>query len=167
MKIVWFVGLALGLVPLQMTMSNIVDGGFRPDLCLIAACLAGFWGGWSRGLLFGLGVGFLQDLFSAGGLGINLLLKGLAGLFSGYIATTLATMTPGVIVLPIVVLSMAANLIALLSASPHLDWWLLVHTGYTVIVPQGLLDGAVTFAITWILYKMNVPDTVLGPSKFL
>ncbi|RMH32527.1 MAG: hypothetical protein D6690_13630 [Nitrospirae bacterium] len=155
MKIVAYLGLVLLLVPLQMTIARLVNGALHPDLCLVAVCLIGFWGGWGRGFSLGLCLGFVQDLFSAGGLGINLLTKALAGLLSGYAATTLSTLTPAAIFFPTLALSMFVSVMALISASPQLDGRLLLHSAHTAILPRGLMDGALAFILNWIKLKME------------
>jgi cell shape-determining protein MreD len=64
-----YLGLILGLVPLQVTGLQYASiAGIRPDLTLIATFLIGFLSGEIEGLLMGLLLGCVQDLFSAGSL---------------------------------------------------------------------------------------------------
>lgn len=167
MKTIAYLGLVLLLVPLQMTIARLLNGGLHPDLCLVAVCLIGFWGGWSRGLALGLSLGFIQDLFSAGGLGINLLTKGLAGLLSGYAATTLSTLTPAAMFFPTLALSIFVSVIALISASPHIDGRILLYNAHATILPRGLMDGMLAFLLNWIKLKMTPlePPGMLTRSK--
>lgn len=95
MKAGLYVLLLLGLVPLQTTMLDFGSGWLsRPDLCLAAACLVGVYAGEMEGLLFGLAIGFTQDLFSAGPGWVNLGVKGAVGLLAGVSVRHIAHATP-------------------------------------------------------------------------
>jgi len=71
-------------VPIQsFLLEGIRIGDVKPDLGLILAYGIGFtWGG-TKGLLFGLIFGGLQDFFSVGRLGLHCILKGLVGFGTG------------------------------------------------------------------------------------
>jgi len=149
----WYVALMLSLIPIQTTVLEYASiGGIRPDLCLIAAFLVGFLVGEGAGGMIGLALGFLQDLFSAGHLGINLLTKGIIGLLGGVFGRHLANATA------VTVMSILLMLSALSSAVVT-AWF---HGGNQPdfltslrgsIMPQALYDAALGGLLYWL-----VPD---------
>ncbi|WP_447969737.1 hypothetical protein [Nitrospira sp. M1] len=167
MYIVFYVSLLLVLVPIQVTvLAQISPLGVHPDLCLVATCLVGFLFGKSRGLGLGVGLGFVQDLFSGGAGIVNLITKGIAGLLSGMVAKTLSNTTAQAIFLPTFLLSCASGVISLISARPQTDWLLLIHELRTILLPQGLLDALLAFGVYWMLSKLNFVDAGVDTSSF-
>lgn len=166
MTVLLYSGLLLLLLPIQTTLlDNISLWGVKPDLCLVATCLTGFLGGRARGLWFGLGLGFIQDLYSAGGIGLNLITKGLAGVVSGTAAKILSDTSPPAIFLPTLVLSFACGLVSLISARPHVDWMLFIHDFRLILLPQALFDAMIAFGFNWLIAKYLPRLSVLAPSS--
>ncbi len=148
MKYAWYIGLFLAVVPVQTTVLGAVEvGGIRPDLCLITAVLVGLTVGPFEGLLMGLGLGFVQDLFSAGPVGLNLVTKGvfgcLAGLASRYVAS-ITTTTALLVVLGLSALSGIAFLLSGRAGEGPSD--VLYGLGF-VLLPQAVYDAAVAVGV--------------------
>ena len=147
----WYVALMLGLIPIQTTVLDYVNiAGVRPDLCLIAAFLAGFLIVEAPGALTGMTLGFLQDLFSAGQLWINVLIKGIIGLLGGVFGRHLANATAVSVVSMLFILSA-------LSSSVFGVWF---HGGnrpdiltlmQASIIPQALYDAALGGLLYWLV----------------
>ena len=166
MYLIFYVSLLLLLVPIQVTLlAHISPWGIRPDLCLVATCLLGFLGGKKKGCTAGIGLGFVQDLFSGGAGIVNLFTKGLAGFLSGLIAKTLSNTTAQAIFLPTFLLSCASSLIALFSARPQTNWFLMLQEIRTILFPQALLDALLAFGMYWILSKLDLVDPGVEPSS--
>ncbi len=166
MTLLLYSGLLLLLLPIQTTLlEHISLWGVKPDLCLVATCLTGFLGGRTRGLWVGLGLGFTQDIFSAGGIGLNMITKGIAGVVSGTAAKILSDTTPPAIFLPTVFLSIACGLVSLISARPHVDWLLLFQDFRSILLPQALFDAMMAFGFHWLIVRYLPRLSVLAPSS--
>ena len=147
----WYVALMLGLIPIQTTVLDYASiAGIRPDLCLIAAFLVGFLVGEGPGALTGLALGFLQDLFSAGQLWINLLIKGIIGSLGGAFGRHLANATA----------VSAMSLLFVLSALSSAVFTAWFHGGNRPdfvaslqgsIIPQALYDAALGGLLYWLV----------------
>lgn len=75
---------ALGLIVLQTTLGGATGVlGLHPDLLLLSVLLVGMRRGETTGAFWGILLGFIQDVFSAGVPGLNLFSKGLVGFTAG------------------------------------------------------------------------------------
>mgnify|MGYP000321336784 CR=1 FL=1 len=167
MYIAFYLSLLLILVPIQVTVLNHVSPwGIRPDLCLVATCLMGFLGGKNKGMGLGVGLGFIQDLFSGGAGIINLLTKGMIGFLSGLVSKTLSSTTPQAIFLPTFFLSSLCGVLALFSSRPHTDWLVLIHEFRTILLPQSLFDALLAFGVYWLLGKWRLVTPSVESSGF-
>jgi rod shape-determining protein MreD len=84
MKPRFYIGVFLLLIPLQAGLLNHFSlGDIKPDLGLIVIFLVGLLTGPAEAALAGMGVGLLQDVGSAGILGLTGIAGGLAGLLAG------------------------------------------------------------------------------------
>lgn len=81
--------LALALLTLQTSGPGGVRLGIRPDLVLLFVLATGMRRGETAGALWGIGLGFVEDAFSAGLPGANLLTKGLLGFAAGTLSDQL------------------------------------------------------------------------------
>ena len=160
-----YVCLFLLVVPIQTTFLEYVSPwGVKPDLCLVATCLVGFLGGQVRGFGVGMGLGFVQEIFSAGSVGLNMIVKGLAGLVSGTAAKTLSNTTPPAIFLPTLVLSFACGLVSLISARPKVDGVLLIHDFQFILLPQAIFNAVMAFSVTWVLDRYRLFGSTFATS---
>ena len=159
-----YLGLFLFLVPVQTTLlEHISLWEVKPDLCLVATCLVGFLGGQSKGFWVGIGLGFIQDMYSAAGIGLNMITKGIAGVVSGTAAKTFSHTTPSAIILPTLVLSFACGLVSLISARPLIDMMVLFHDIRSILLPQALFDAVAAFGINWLMTKYLSRFTGFAP----
>lgn len=154
MKPALYTGLIVLLVPVQTTaLQHASIGGIRPDLCLVAACLVGVFAGEIEGLLFGLAVGFVQDLFSAGAPWINLATKGVVGLLAGLAGRHVANATPTTLLGLMLGLSLLSGVAVLALGGPSgglANTWLTVRT---VLLPQAAFDAAVCAGAYWLVTR--------------
>lgn len=147
----WYVALMLGLIPIQSTVLDYASiGGIRPDLCLIAAFLVGFLVGESAGGLTGMALGFLQDLFSAGQLWINLLIKSIVGLLGGVFGRHLANATAVSVISILLMVSAlsSAVCVAWFSGGNRPDFFASLQGS---LIPQALYDAALGGLLYWLV----------------
>lgn len=88
----WFYRILVFLffMPVQtLFLENLRVAGIKPDLALIFVFVQGWAFGEVNGLFWGLALGGLVDLFSAGTLGVNLILKATVGFASGILGKSL------------------------------------------------------------------------------
>ena len=159
MKPLLYIGLVIGLIPLQTTvLEHLSVAGVRPDLCLIAVSLIGLFGGPADGAMMGALLGFEQDLFSAGDAWVNAITKVAIGLSAGlvgrYVArTTLATVLPMVLGLSV------SSGIAFLIAGAGGPYTLTAVR--TVLLPQAVFDSMVAMGLYWVLAERFRKDDSL------
>ncbi len=148
--------LCVATVVAQATFSSLLSlNNVYPDLCIILACLAGFLSNEYKGLMIGLTVGLLQDLLTPGGIGVNLILKGLAGTLAGLTTHTVSTVTTGAVIIVTLVLSLGSGLASLVLAYPPLDGSDTLHIIVGVLVPQALYNSALAAGIFLAIHKVQ------------
>jgi hypothetical protein len=148
MKQLLYAGLVAGLVPVQTTvLEHLSVAGVRPDLCLIAVGLVGFFGGLVDGVAMGVLLGFEQDLFSAGDGWINLITKAVVGLSAGVVGRYVARMTP-VTMLPMMLgLSVFSGIAFMFAGAGGPDT---LAAARTVLLPQAALDTMAGMGLYWV-----------------
>jgi cell shape-determining protein MreD len=159
--------LCLGVVLAQATFSTFLSvKGIQPDLCFVLACLIGFLLGEYKGLMVGLSVGLFQDLLAPGGIGLNMILKGLAGALAGITTHTISTVTGPAVLLVTLALSLGCGLASLMVAYPVVDALALFYAFSSVLLPQGVYNSILTFGVFWLTNKiglsMGMVDFVRG-----
>jgi len=148
--------LCLGTVVAQATLSTWLSiNNIYPDLCLICACLVGFLTNEYKGLMIGLTVGLFQDLLSPGAIGLNMILKGLAGCLAGVTTHTVSTVTTGAVVIVTLVLSLGSGLASLIIAYPALDGSDAFHVISWILLPQALYNVLLAMGIFWLTHKVR------------
>ena len=156
MIIVWNIVLCIATVVTQATLGSWLSvHDVYPDLCLILACLAGFLSNEYIGARIGLIVGLLQDLLTPGGIGINLILKGLAGTLAGITTHTVSTVTVPTVVIITFVLSSGCGLATLIVAYPALDGSEAFHAISEILIPQALYNSILAAGIFWLIHKFR------------
>jgi cell shape-determining protein MreD len=156
MIIVLQIALCLGTVVAQTTLSAWLSvNNIYPDLCLILACLVGFLTNEYKGLMIGLTVGLFQDLLAPGGIGLNMILKGLAGCLAGATTHTVSTVTTGAVAIVTLVLSLGCGLASLIVAYPSLDGSGAFHAISWVLLPQALYNALLAAGIFWLTHKVR------------
>ncbi len=107
--------------------------------------------------MIGLTVGLFQDLLAPGGIGLNMILKGLAGALAGITTHTISTVTGPAVLLVTLALSLGCGLASLVVAYPVVDAFVLLYAFSSILLPQGLYNSVLTLGIFWLTNK-------LGPS---
>ncbi len=154
-----YVGLVVGLVPIQTTLLEHASvAGIRPDVCLIAVSLIGFFGGPADGVMMGLLLGFEQDLFSAGELGLNLGTKAVIGLLAGMVGRYVAHATPASVVPVMLGLSVCSGLAFVMAGAGGGETLAAVQS---VLLPQAVFDTTVGMGLYWLLAERFKKDDSL------
>ncbi len=152
MKTGLILGLILFLVPFQATvLGSVSPFGIRPDLCLIAACLMGFFTGQVQGFILGFFLGFVQDLFSASDLWLNTITKSGVGFFAGVIAKNLANTASHSAFLLMAVFSLFSGVVFLVASRVGMDFGEVIQGFPSILLPQALFDGVVAVAAYWVV----------------
>lgn len=163
MKYAVYIGLLLIVVPVQTTLLDAVSVlGVRPDLCLVAAVLVGLTLGRFEGLLLGLALGLVQDLFSAGELGLNLVTKGISGLLAGVAGRYVAPTTPLTALIVVFGLSVISGLVFLLSGRGGETAMEALYGLRSVLLPQAAYDAVVGTLVYLLvgsrLHRLKLPE---------
>jgi hypothetical protein len=149
-KFLIYSGLVLLLVPVQTTLlPHVAIWDIKPDLGLVVAALIGVLAGELDGLLVGLAIGWILNLY--------LVTTGGAGLFAGLLARQVAEITPTILSVGLLMLSLAGGLVAVFSMqhSSMADTWWMVQF---VVVPQACFDAVVGAALLWVVeQRLAVP----------
>jgi rod shape-determining protein MreD len=148
--------LCVATVVTQATFNSVLAiNNVYPDLCLVLACLAGFLSNEYKGAIIGLTVGLLQDILTPGGIGLNMILKGLAGSLAGMTTYTISTVTTSAVVLVTVALSLGCGLASLIVAYPALTGSEALHAISWVLVPQAVYNSVLAAGIFWLTHKVR------------
>jgi hypothetical protein len=157
MKLLLYVLLIAGLVPMQaVVLPHLTVWNVKPDLGLIAVCLIGLFGGELDGLLFGLVLGWVMSLFSAGDPTYSMLTKGGAGFVAGVAGRQVAHVTPLVLVMGLLVASLLTGLLTGVSLKLNEEqdlWWAI----RAVVLPQACFDAVVGGTLHWLAWsRLNI-----------
>jgi hypothetical protein len=148
--------LCLLVVLAQATFSSSLSiYGIQPDMCFVLACATGFLSGEYKGLLIGLTVGLFQDLLAPGGIGLNMILKGLAGALAGITTHTISTVTGPAVLVVTLALSIGCGLASLVVAYPVVDALMVVYSFTSVILPHGVYNSVLTLGVFWAANTMG------------
>lgn len=159
MKPVLYVGLMVGLVPVQTTvLEHLSVAGVRPDLCLIAVSLIGLFGGLADGMIMGMLLGFEQDLFSAGDVWVNAVTKAVIGLSAGLVGRYVARTTPATVLPMMLGLSVCSGIAFLFAGAGGQDALAAVRS---VLLPQAVFDSMVAMGLYWVLAERFRKDDAL------
>lgn len=163
MKAALYAALVLVLAPLEATMTHYLEiAGIRPDFSLIAACLIGFRSGPLEGMGMGIALGLGQDILSAGGWGMNLATKGLAGLLAGLAGRQITGVTPATLLATLATLSAAAGLVFLWTMAPELDWTQRLGALPRILLPETAINTVLGGALFWLLEMRRPADARLS-----
>jgi len=156
MHVAFHMMLCVATVVAQATLNSVLSiNDVYPDLCLVLACLAGFFSNEHKGAIIGLTVGLLQDLLTPGGIGLNMILKGLAGYLAGMTTYTISTVTTSAVVIVTVALSLGCGLASLIVAYPALNGSEAFHVIFGVLVPQALYNSVLAAGFFWFTHKVR------------
>ena len=156
MTVIFYILLCVGVVVLQASFSPWISiNDIYPDFCLVLACVIGFIAGEYKGLIVGLTVGLFQDLLAPGGIGLNMILKGLAGTLAGFTTHTFSTVTGPTVIMVTLGLSVGCGLASMIVAYPVLDAGVFFHAFSTTLLPQSLYNSLMAVGIFWFLNKVR------------
>lgn len=151
MKFLLYLGLVLVLVPVQTTLlPHVSVWGIKPDLGLVFAAVIGLVAGELEGLLVGLAIGWVLNLYSAGDLWLSLVTTGGAGLFAGLLGRQVAQVTPTILCVGLLALSLAGGLVGVFSvknATISDSWWMI----QSIVLPQACFDAVLGAGLLWLM----------------
>ncbi len=151
MKILLYSSLVLLLVPLHTTiLPHVSILGVSPDAGLVVAALVGLIGGEVEGFAVGVAIGWLLNMYSAGDLWLSLVINGGAGLLAGIMGRQVAQVTPTVLSLGLLTLSLIGGLVAVFSMKSleiSDSWWMV----QSVVLPQACYDAALGAGLFWLV----------------
>ncbi len=157
MKISVLTLLTLFLFSFQISMfSSFNPFGIQPDFCLVIACLIGFRTGPVSGLIVGFGLGFLQDLFSAGPFGLHMLTKAGVGFLAGVFARNFSNREPHTAFVPVMACSALSAVVFLLSSRMGMGLGEMLDGFSFIVLPQVVLDGLVAIVANWVFVRWLV-----------
>ena len=151
MKFFLYMVLVLLLVPMQTTLlPHLSVWNIKPDLGLVAAAFVGIFAGELEGLIVGLAIGWILNLFSAGELWLTLLTDGGVGFLAGFMGRQVSQMNSITVGVGLLLVSLVSGIFAAMNF-PHLDasqmWWMIE----SIVFPQACFDGVVTAGLYWLL----------------
>ena len=159
-----YFSLVAGLVPLQTTVLRYASvGGVRPDLCLVATCLAAILAGEAEGALLGLTLGFLEDVLSPGEVWLNTMTKGTIGLLTGIAGRHLASTTPVAVFVLVLGLSVASGFTFLFIGWAGLGGHDVFTAVRLILLPEALFNAVIATGLFWLLASRRSAEDPLSP----
>ena len=157
MKALLYAILIASLVPIQsVLLPHVSVWGVKPDIGLVAVCLVGLFGGELEGLLVGLALGWVMNLFSAEDLIASMVTKGGVGYVAGLAGRQVANLSPVVLAMGLLVTSCLAGLLTFFSLKLNEEqdlWWAI----RAVVFPQAFFDAMVGGALYWMAWsRLNI-----------
>jgi len=151
MKFFLYIVLVLLLVPLQTTLlPHLSVWNIKPDLGLVAAAFVGIFAGELEGLIVGLAIGWILNLFSAGELWLTLLTDGGVGFLAGFMGRQVSQMNSITVGVGLLLVSLVSGIFAAMNL-PHRDvsqmWWVIESIAF----PQAFFDGVVGAGFYWLV----------------
>ena len=156
MKLGLYFALSLGAVLTQATISTSLSfHGIYPDFCLVLICLAGLLSNEYKGLLVGMMIGLFQDLLAPGGIGLNMILKGLVGALAGITSNTISRVTISAVLVVTLALSFGCGLTSLIVAYSSLTGSEAVQAISLRLIPQSLYHSLLAAGLFWMFTKVR------------
>lgn len=166
MKLLFYLGLVMLLVPLQTILLPYVSlWGIKPDVGLVVAALIGLFGGELEGLLVGLAIGWMLNMYSAGPLWLSVVINGGAGLFAGLLGRQVAQVTPTILCVGLLAVSLAGGLVAAFSiknATLADTWWMF----QSMVVPQACFDAILGVAAFMVIQQRYMTERLRLFSRY-
>lgn len=166
MKALMYIGLVWLLVAIQsVVLPHVSLWGVRPDLGLVAAAMIGLLAGELEGFLVGFAIGWVFSLYSAGDPWLSLVTTSGAGLFAGLLGRQVAQITPLIIGVGLLVLSLSGGLVAVFSMeNPGISdaWWMV----QSIVLPQACLDAALGAGLFWLVEQRIASERLSTLGRF-
>lgn len=107
----------------------------------------------------GMALGLVQDMFSAGGWGVNLATKGLVGLLAGLAGRQMTGITPAALLATLGMLSVISGLVFLLTMGADIGLGERLSALQRILLPEALINTVLGGALFWVL-EMRRPSDV-------
>lgn len=166
MKFLFYLGLVLVLVPAQTTLlPHVSVWGVKPDLGLVVAAVIGLVAGELEGLLVGLAIGWALNLFSAGDVWLSIVTTGGAGLCAGLLGRQVAQVTPMILSIGLLILSLSGGAVAVLSLKnvTMTEAWLMVQS---IVLPQACFDAVLGAGVLWLMRQRFTAERIRPFDRF-
>jgi len=166
MKLLLYLGIVLLLVPVQTTLLPHVSlWGVKPDLGLVIAAVIGLVAGELEGLLVGVAIGWVLSLYSAGEVWLSVVTTGGAGLFAGLLGRQVAQVTPTILSIGLLIISILGGLVAVFSLK-HTTvsdaWWMV----QAVVLPQACWDALLGAGLFWLMGQRFAAERIRTFDRF-
>ena len=166
MKLLLYLGIVLLLVPVQTTLLPHVSlWGVKPDLGLVIAAVIGLVAGELEGLLVGVAIGWVLSLYSAGEVWLSVVTTGGAGLFAGLLGRQVAQVTPTILSIGLLIISILGGLVAVVSLK-HTTvsdaWWMV----QAVVLPQACWDALLGAGLFWLMGQRFAAERIRTFDRF-
>ncbi|HMU55656.1 MAG TPA: hypothetical protein PKA61_11650 [Nitrospira sp.] len=161
MKILIYSVVIVLLVPLQTTLlPHVSIWGLTPDVGLAVAALIGLFAGELEGLIVGLAIGWILNMYSAGDLWISLVTKGGVGLLAGLFGQHVAHVTPTVVSVGLLIVSTlgGAMVVLTMKSAIGIDTWWMVQS---MVLPQACLDAVAGAGLFYVASQRLASDRVI------
>lgn len=149
------------LVPLQTTLlPHVSIWGLTPDVGLAVAALIGLFAGELEGLIVGLAIGWILNMYSACDLWVSLITKGGVGLLAGLLGQHVAHVTPTVVSVGLLIFSAVGGAMAVLTMKSAVGtdiWWMV----QSMVLPQACLDAVAGAGLFYVANQWLAGDRVL------
>lgn len=141
----------LFLVPVQTTWADALRlDTVKPDLGVLLVYFVGFFAGEFRGAAAGMIAGSLEDLFSAGPMGLNFVTKALVGTLSGVLGRFFLNVTAPVTTVLVFVLSLFSGMTLAFIHEIALEGVPLAEVLQWTILPEALYNGILGGILYWV-----------------
>ncbi len=110
-KLIWIAPILLLLVLQTPSFQFLEIRHIKPDFFLLAVLMIGMRKGYTAGTFWGMGLGFIQDIYSGGILGFNFLTKGVTGYSVGQLCNRLDFDNPNTQVVVTLLATLAEGLV--------------------------------------------------------
>lgn len=103
----------------------------------------------------GLALGFIQDLFSAGELWLNLVTKGGVGFLAGMLSRHVSSATPMLFLAALSGMSLISGLVFLIGGAADVNFADAVEALRSVLLPQAAYDAVAGAVAYWLIVSRS------------
>ena len=153
MKIGVYAILIAALVPAQaVLLPHLSLWGVKPDLGFIFVCLVGLFEGELEGLLVGMAVGFVMNLFSAEELIVGIVTKAGVGYVAGIAGRQVVDLAPVLLVGGLFVASSAVGFLTSFTLRTN-EENLVLWGMKSIILPQACYNAVIGGVLYWVAWS--------------
>lgn len=110
----------------------------------------------------GLVLGFVQDLFSAGGLWLNLTTKGSIGFLAGMLSRHVSNATPMIFLAALLGMSSLSGLLFFFWGMAEINITDALGISMSVLLPEAAYNAAIGAAAYWVIVNRRVKGETFG-----